>query len=126
MLKKIAAVVVGYILFAASAGAWFPLMGYRPHAPAPLLFMLETLAFGVFFSLLSGWVTRKMAQSFLINYVLTALIFLGAALSLLFSGGSHWTQLMTLLVFAPCSLLGGRLAQVLSKPQFRHINRADK
>lgn len=108
MFRKITAVVLGYFIFAASPGAWFPLMGYQPHAAAPMAFMLETLVFGVFFSLLAGWVTRKIGRSLLINYILAALIFIGAAMSFLFSGGSHWTQVMTLLLFAPVSLLGGK------------------
>ncbi|MFS2185599.1 hypothetical protein ACCC92_02935 [Mucilaginibacter sp. Mucisp84] len=107
MIRKISAVIAGYLVFAVSAGIWFPLMGYKPHAPAPAAFMLETLAYGVCFSLLAGFVTKAIGKSFFLNYVLAAIIFLGAVLSLLFSDGSHWTQLTTLLVFAPCALLGG-------------------
>jgi hypothetical protein len=109
MLRKIFAVITGYLIFAVSAGVWFPLMGHKPHAAAPIAFMLETLAFGLFFSLLAGWVTAAIGRSFLLNYILAAVMFLGAALSFLFSGGSHWTQLMTVLLFAPASLAGSLL-----------------
>ena len=109
MIREIAAVISGYLVFAVSAGCWFPLMGYKPHAPAPVVFMLGTLAFGLFFSLLAGWVTAAIGRSFLLNYILAAVMFLGAALSFLFSAGSHWTQLMTMLLFAPASLSGSLL-----------------
>jgi peptidoglycan/LPS O-acetylase OafA/YrhL len=108
MIRKIMAVIAGYLVFALSAGIWFPLMGYKPHAATPWAFMLETLAYGLFFSLLAGYVTKAIGRSFLLNYILAALIFLCAVLSLLFSGGSYWTQLMTIFLFAPCSLLGSR------------------
>lgn len=111
MIRKITAVVVGYLVFAVSAGLWFPLMGYPPHNDAPLAFKIETLAYGVFFSLLAGWLAKLIARSpgVLVNYLLAALMFVLALGSLLFSGGSHWTQFMTLLIFAPCAYLGGRL-----------------
>src|ERR1700712_3864800 len=108
MIRKITAVIAGYLLFALSAVLWFPLMGHKPHAPAPTGFQLATLAYGLFFSLLAGLVTKVIGRSFLLNYILAAGIVLGAALSLLFSAGSHWTQLFTLLFFAPCSLLGAK------------------
>jgi hypothetical protein len=109
MIRKIIAVTAGYLVFALSAGLWFPLMGHKPHAPAPAGFQLATLAYGLFFSLLAGLVSRLIGRSFMLNYILAAVMFLGAALSLLFSAGSHWTQLFTMLFFAPCSLLGGKL-----------------
>jgi len=42
MIRKIVAVVAGYLVFALSAGAWFLLMGHPPHADAPLSFKLMT------------------------------------------------------------------------------------
>lgn len=109
MIKKVIAVIAGYLLFAFSAGVWFPLTGHEPHAAAPWAFMLLTLVYGIFFSLLAGWLARLIARqtNLLVNYLLAMLMFLLATLSLLFSGGSHWTQLMTLLVFSPCAILGG-------------------
>ena len=62
MIRKIAAVIAGYLVFAVSAGLWFPLMGYKPHAAAPWAFMLETLAYGLFFSLLAGWLTAAIGR----------------------------------------------------------------
>lgn len=111
MTRKIMAVIAGYFVFALSAGLWFPFMGYPPHNNAPLAFKLETLAYGVFFSLLAGWLTKKISRAPgpLLNYLLAALMFTIALFSLLFSSGSHWTQWMTLLIFAPCAFFGGRL-----------------
>jgi uncharacterized membrane protein YhdT len=109
MIKKFAAVIAGYLVFALSAGLWFPLMGYQPHAAAPAWFELATAAYGVLFSLLAGWLTRCIGRSFTLNYVLAGVMFLGAGLSLLLSGGDHWTQIMTLLLFTPAALFGGML-----------------
>ena len=111
MILKIIAVITGYLVFAQSAVLWFPLTGHPPHVDAPLTFKLITLGYGIFFSLLAGWLTRLIARTAndLPDYSLAALMFLLAVLSLLFSGGSHWTQLMTLLVFAPAAFLGRRI-----------------
>lgn len=67
MVRKISAVSAGYLIFAVSAGIWFPLMGYKPHSAAPWAFMLETLAYGVGFSLLAGFVAKVIGKSFLLN-----------------------------------------------------------
>lgn len=111
VIRKILAVVIAYVVFAASAGAWFGLSGHKPHVDAPLLFKLETLAYGVFFSLLAGFLVRLISrsQTLALNYILAGLMFLLAAVSLLLSDGSHWTQWLTMAIFAPCSLLGGKI-----------------
>lgn len=111
MLRKILAIVIAYVVFAASAGAWFQLTGQKPHYDATLTFKLETLAYGVLFSLIAGFLVRLISRSpvLTLNYILAALMFSLAAISLILSGGSHWTQWMTMFIFAPCSMLGGKI-----------------
>lgn len=96
-------------MFALSAGLWFPLMGFKPHAAAPTWFEMATAAYGLLFSLLAGWLKRRIGRTFTLNYLLAVLVFLGAGLSLLLSSGDHWTQVMTLLLFTPATLFGGKL-----------------
>ena len=109
MIRKIIAVIAGYTVFALSAGLWFRLMGQKPHADAPLWFKWATLAYGLCFAFLAGIVLRLIARpkTLTLNWIMAGLIFLLAGLSLALSGGSHWTQLMTMGLFAPASLLAG-------------------
>lgn len=109
MIRNMGAVIAGYLVFALSAGLWFPLMGHKPHVAAPAWFEWATAAYGLLFSLLAGWVARIIGRSFTLNYVLAGVMFLGAGLSLLLSAGDHWTQVMTLLLFVPAALFGGKL-----------------
>lgn len=111
MIRNILGIIAGYLVFAISAVLWFNLTGHPPHEAAPLIFEVETLLYGLFFSLLAGLILQLIVTRHTLgmNYILAAVIFIGALTSLLFSGGSHWTQWMTLVIFAPASVLGGYL-----------------
>jgi hypothetical protein len=109
MIRKILAVIISYVIFAASAVLLFNLTGQKPHAEATVNFKIITAAYGIFFSVLSGLVLQLIAQtkSLTLNFVLAFIMAAFAAISLLTSGGSHWTQLFAIIIFAPASLLGG-------------------
>ena len=111
MLRKILAVIAGYMLFAVSSVLLFQLSGQHPHEAAPLNFKLVTIAYGVFFSIMAGLVVQLIAgQSKLtLNFILAILMFVLAGISALTSKGDHWTQLFAMLIFAPVSVLGGYL-----------------
>lgn len=111
MVRQIIAIIAGYLVFAVSSVLLFWVLRQPPHQDASASFKLLTLVYGFLFSILSGWVTQFIAaqQKLGINYALAIVIFLLAALSLLFSGGSHWTQLFAMLIFAPASVYGGYL-----------------
>lgn len=49
MTRKVIAVIAGYLVFAVSAGLWFPLTEHKPHAEASWSYRLATLAYGVFY-----------------------------------------------------------------------------
>ena len=111
MIRNILAVIAAYALFAVSSVLLFTLTGHRPHHAAPLDFKLMTIVYGLFFAILSGLILQVIAgqKKLTVNFILVAVIFSLAAISLLTSRGSHWTQLYAMFLFAPSSILGGYL-----------------
>jgi hypothetical protein len=113
IIRSILAVVVGYLVFGASAGALFALSGRDPHAPAALDFMVLSTVHGMFFAALGGFVAALVAgrSPKLHAGVLGGLIASGALLSIISasSTGSVWSQLTAAIFMAPCALLGGWL-----------------
>ena len=111
MTRKILSVIVGYVVFAASSVLLFKLTAQPPHQDAPLTFKMLTIIYGTFFSVLAGFILQLIARQtkLTLNFILALVIFLLAAISMLTSAGSHWTQLFAMLIFAPVSILGGYL-----------------
>jgi hypothetical protein len=111
LLRSIAAVLLGYIIFAASAVALFRLTGHAPHAPASAVFMVVTVVVGIAFAMIGGYVAgwlagrRPMAHAVAVAVVLAA----GAAASLAatIGQGAVWTQVAALVFMAPSAVLGG-------------------
>jgi hypothetical protein len=118
IVRNIAAVVVGYLVFAVSALLLFKLGGIDPHAEAGIGTMLLVVAFGAIFSFVAGFVAKVIAASrtLSINVALAALMFAFAAFSSLQSTGDHYTQFAAMFIFAPVSILGGLVSKkVLSR-----------
>lgn len=111
MARNIIGLIVAYLVFAVSAFVLFRLSGYAPHQPQPIAFEILTAIYGLFFSILAGAVQQFIARSgnLIVNYALAAMIIVFAAASLITSTGSHWTQWLAILLFAPASVAGGRL-----------------
>lgn len=109
MLRKNTGVVVGYAIFVISALAYFKLSGHDPHVSASGAFRMLTACYGVFFSMLSGYVLQLIARAKNLqpNYVLAIIMAGFATFSMLKSTGSSWTQMQAIVVFAPVSILGG-------------------
>jgi hypothetical protein len=114
ILRSIAAVLVGYLVFALSAVAFFKLAGRAPHSVQPAWFMVASALYGMFFAALGGWVAARVAPSRPVGHAIAmALVLaLGAAVSLVMSPGvrATWSQWSALLLMAPSAWLGGRLA----------------
>jgi hypothetical protein len=109
-MRSVAAVVVGYLIFALSAVVLFQITGQRPHGPASTAFMVGSLVYGVGFAALGGAVAARLAPARPVLHaaIVGGLILLGAAVSLLTSGtGSHWSQIAALLFMTPAAWLGG-------------------
>jgi uncharacterized membrane protein len=109
LIRKVLAVIVSYVVFAASAVLLFNLTGQKPHADATIGFKVITAVYGVFFSVLSGLILQIIARTnnLTLNFVLAFIMAAFATVSLLTSSGSHWTQLFAIIFFAPASILGG-------------------
>jgi hypothetical protein len=118
--RSILAVVVGYLIFAVSAFAFFQITGQPPHQPAPMPIMLASIAVGMFFALLGGFVAGSLARHRPLAHgvAVAAVLALGAAISLLstLGKGAVWSQVAALVLMAPCAVLGGwlRFRQVAS------------
>ncbi len=110
-MRPVAAVIVGYLIFALSAAALFQLSGRPPHAAAPAAFMVLTTIYGICFAALGAYVAQVIARSDSVAPAVgvCALIAIGASVSLAMTwrDGAHWTQWTALWLMAPAALMGG-------------------
>ena len=104
------AVLAGYLIFAVSAVLLFHLTHVDPHSPASLAFKALTVAYGLAFACIGGFVAGRIgARSDLVcGIALAIVIALGATISMIAhpGAGALWTQTAALLLFAPSSLVG--------------------
>lgn len=115
LLRSVAAVVVGYLVFALSAFALFQLSGQDPHGPASLGVMVGCAVYGVAFALVAGRLARLLAPAPRARLPWTVLavaglVALGALVSTIMEGRrghAIWSSLEGLLLMAPAVLLGG-------------------
>jgi RsiW-degrading membrane proteinase PrsW (M82 family) len=114
VLRTLAAVVGGYVIFVFSAVALFQLSGRNPHAPQPLWFVIASAIYGMVFAALGGFVAARVApgRPLLHAGCVAAVLALGASVSLVASPSADatWSQWTALLLMAPSAYLGGRLA----------------
>ena len=110
-MRTFLAVVAGYLIFAVSAVLLFHLTNIDPHSPAALGFKALTMAYGLAFALVSGFVAGRIGRrtDLLCGIALALVIALGATISMLArpGAGALWTQTAALILFAPASLVGG-------------------
>jgi len=111
ILRSIGSVLVGYLIFAVSAFAFFRISGQSPHQDAPPVVMFGSILVGVVSALLGGYVAAWLAgRRPLAHGVAVALVLaLGATVSLVstLGHGAIWSQLTALLLMAPSAALGG-------------------
>jgi hypothetical protein len=118
MARSVLAVIIGYLIFAVSAFAFFQISGQPPRQAAPVPIMVGSIAFGMVFALLGGFVAAWLArrQPFAHGAAVAVVLALGAAISLLntLGNGAVWSQVAALALMAPCAVFGGwlRMRQV--------------
>jgi hypothetical protein len=104
------AVAAGYLIFAGTAVLFFHLLNVDPHSPATVRFKVFTIAYGVAFALLGGFVAGSIARRMDLNcgIVLALVIALGATVSMVArpGAGAVWTQTAALFLFAPTAIVG--------------------
>lgn len=110
-LRSIAAVILGYLMFALSAVLSFRISGQAPHAPAPFGIMLAHILVGVVAAFAGGYVAALLAgrKPAAHGIAVALLLALGAAVSLVstIGHGAIWSQVAALLVMAPGAAFGG-------------------
>lgn len=109
MIRQILGIIAGYTIFVVTSLALFKITGHKPHSPATNSFIVFTTIYGIVFSLISGFITKLVAKTRNLHvcYILALIIAGFAMFSLLKSDGSHWTQFLAIVIFAPTSILGG-------------------
>ncbi|HQX56897.1 MAG TPA: hypothetical protein PLP07_13290 [Pyrinomonadaceae bacterium] len=109
LVRNIAAVVCGYLIFAVSAVALFKLSGIDPHADYGFALRCVVVSAGIVFAFVGGYIAKLIAasRSLTVNLVLALVVAGFAAFSLFKSVGEHYTQISAILLFAPASVLGG-------------------
>ena len=119
-LRSIAAVLVGYFVFAILAFALFRISGQAPHDDAPPPFMVVSIVGGILFALAGGYVAAWIAGRKPVAHgvAVAAVLATGAALSLAATvgHGAIWSQLAALALMAPSAALGGWLRRQASQP----------
>ncbi len=109
--RRFLGVLVGYLIFAASAVLLFRLTGRDPHLSQSAGFMVASAVYGVVFAAVGGYTSAVVgggsarAQS---GWV-ALLIALGAIASIVAgpNDGSMWSRLAALVLMAPSAVVGG-------------------
>lgn len=111
IFRSIGSVILGYLVFALSAFAFFLLSGQPPHADAPLSIMLASMLVGVAAAFLGGYLAARLAgrNPAAHGLAVAAILAIGAIISLVstFGHGSLWSQVAALVLMAPGAALGG-------------------
>ena len=110
-LRSVGCVILGYLVFAVSAFAFFQISGHAPHAPAPLPIMLGSILVGVLFAFIGGYLAATLAgrKPAAHGVAVAGILALGAAVSLAstIGHGAIWSQVAALVLMAPSAALGG-------------------
>ena len=120
-MRTVLAVVAGYLIFAVSAVVFFRILNVDPHSPAAVGFEALTIAYGLAFAMLSGFIAGKIARRSDLwpGIVLALIIALGATVSIIArpGAGALWTQTAALLLFAPASIAGDWIRRKTRPPR---------
>jgi peptidoglycan/LPS O-acetylase OafA/YrhL len=111
IVRSVAAVLLGYLVFALSAVALFHVSGRDPYAPASTVFMVLTTLYGMVFAGLSGflaaWISKrwKFEHAFAVACLIAVVGAISAFATL--GHGSLWTQVVAVLIIAPMAMVVG-------------------
>jgi MFS superfamily sulfate permease-like transporter len=114
--RHVIAVLVGYVLFAGASVALFALSHRDPHARQDGTFVAFSIGYGLLAAVLAGYVASVIGGGRRLNHARTLAVAVAAVaiVSMLArpGQGAVWSQLLSLVVFAPAVLLGGWLRVV--------------
>jgi hypothetical protein len=111
MLRSIAGVAAGYLVFALSAVLLFQVSGQDPKSFPELWFLVGSTLYGIAFATLGGFVAAVIAgrRPALHAIVVAAIIGALALVSLIASlgRGSVWSEIAVLFFMTPAAAIGG-------------------
>ena len=111
-MRSVLGVIVGYLIFAASAVLIFQVSGHDPHEPASTTFMVESIVGGIVAALVGGYVAATIARRQRAATELALVIAVLAVLSAAFvHGRSLWSNIAAAVLMAPAAKLGGALTK---------------
>ncbi len=113
MVRSVVGVVVGYLVFGASAAMLFALNGQDPNIVPGTGFLAASVVYGVAFAILGGFLAAVIAGRKEVVHagIVAAIIATIALVSLLakFGKSSIWSEVSVLVLMAPAALFGGNL-----------------
>jgi len=111
VLRGLLGLVTGYVVFAASAALLFVISRHDPHAPVSTEFLVFSVACGIVFAFLGGYLAAAIAGRGGMLYALAVAIAIavGALVSLIArpGQGAIWSQIAALLLMSPAAVVGG-------------------
>ena len=110
MLRLIAGIVFGYLIFAAPSYLLFRLTHVDPHAPASLRFEALSVVYGIVFSFLGGYIGSTVGgkRTLWVAFTIAAIIATGAIASMI-ATGPNWSPVAALVCMVPAAIVGGWL-----------------
>ena len=108
MVRTIAGIIVGYLIFAVPSYLLFRLTHVDPHAPASPAFEAIAILYGIVFALLGGYLGTAIGQKFWVAFTIAAILAAGAIFSMI-ATGVNWSPVSALICMVPAAIAGGRL-----------------
>jgi hypothetical protein len=112
-MRSFLSIIAGYLVFSVTAVLLFRISGVDPHQSPAIGFIIGSIAYGVFFAGLGGYVSATIARGKELTHalVVAGIIAIIAIVSIIVAptGGLMWFELATLLLMAPAAWLGGYL-----------------
>jgi hypothetical protein len=111
LVRTIAGIIVGDVIFAGSAVLLFRFAGVDPHSTmAHPTFISFSILYGIIFAGLGGFVAGVIGrrEDIICGILLAVIIALGAITSLIIrpGAGAIWTQSAALVLMSPAALVG--------------------
>jgi uncharacterized oligopeptide transporter (OPT) family protein len=112
-MRVVSGVILGYLVFAASAFALFHITHHNPHAPASVTFEIGAIVYGVLFAALGGYIASLVGgrRDMLAARFVSIILALGAIVSAFMTVFS-WSQIWAVIAMAPAVLLGGWMYRI--------------
>lgn len=112
VVRGIAGVLSGYLIFAFSAVALFQLTKHDPHGPASVPFMVGSIVYGMVFACIGGYAAQAIGarNDMRVTYALAILLATIAAVSII-ADYRHfvWSAVGALVLMAPSVMAGGAI-----------------